>query len=204
MSGPRVFLSASFPSGKAGEPYEPYDVAAIADAATAVVRAVLRAGGRIVFGAHPAISPLVLQVAAELGRREVVDVYQSRFFEGVIPAETTRLIQLGYAVPHWTKTVPGEHERDAKPSLNVMRTEMLVVAKAPDAAVFIGGMDGIKREYDLLDKRPDPVPLLPVKAPGGEARNLQRSGDAVAERLSPLLESPHYPELARQIVAALR
>jgi hypothetical protein len=85
-----------------------------------------------------------------------------------------------------------------------MRTEMLVLAEAPDAAVFIGGMGGIKREYELLEKRPEPVPLLPVKAPGGEARNLQRSGDAVAERLAPLLESPHYPELARQIVAALR
>src|SRR5262245_6758103 len=100
MSGPRVFLSASFPSGKDGEPYQPYDVGAIADAATAVVRAVLRSGGRIVFGGHPAISPLVLQVAAELGRREVVDVYQSRSFEDVIPAETTRLIEHGFAVPH--------------------------------------------------------------------------------------------------------
>ena len=201
MSGPRVFLSASFPSGEDGEPYEPYDVAAIADAATAVVRAVLRADGRIVFGAHPAISPLVLLVAAELGRREVVEVYQSLWFRKMIPEETTRLIKLGYAVPRWTDEVPGE---SPKPSLAVMRKKMLVEDQAPDAAVFIGGMGGIKREYDLLLGRPEPVPLLPVTGPGGATRELERSHDRVAERLAPLLDSPYYPELARQIVAALR
>ena len=145
MSGPRVFVSASFPSGKPGQPFKPYDTAAIAEATTAVVRAVLRAGGRIVFGAHPTISPLVLLVAGEQGRSEAVEVYQSRFFEQQIPHETKRLIALGLAVPHWTDLVPGEDEDDPRPSLALMRDEMLK-DEPFDAAVFIGGMKGIVDE----------------------------------------------------------
>ena len=175
MSGPRVFVSAGFPSGDRGKKFLPYDTGAIGFAATEVVRAVLHAGGRIVFGAQPSISPLVLQVAVELDRREVVEVYQSRFFEGRIPEETMRLIEEGYAVPHWTGRAHGESEDDPNPSLAVMRTEMLLVAEPPDAAVFIGGMEGIDLEHRMLEKRPDAIPLLPLTAPGGAARNLRPS-----------------------------
>jgi hypothetical protein len=204
MSGPRVFVSAGFPSGERGKKFLPYDTGAIGFAATEVVRAVLHAGGRIVFGAQPSISPLVLQVAVELDRREVVEVYQSRFFEGRIPEETMRLIEEGYAVPRWTRRVQGESEDDPNPSLAVMRTEMLLVAEPPDAAVFIGGMEGIDLEHGMLEKRPDAIPLLPLTAPGGAARNLRPSEDRVAVQLAPVLDSPYYPDVARRIVGALR
>jgi hypothetical protein len=204
MSGPRVFVSASFPSGEPGEPFKPYDTAAIADATTAVVRAVLRAGGRIVFGAHPTISPLVLLVAGEQGAKQAVDVYQSYFFEAQIPEETTRLIELGFAVPHWTERVPGETEKDPGPSLALMRDEMLKADEPIDAAVFIGGMAGIFAEEKILREERGDVPRLPLKAPGGAARGLERSDDPIAERLAGVLESPFYPELARRLVAELR
>jgi SLOG cluster3 family len=203
MSGPRVFVSAGFPSGERGEKFLPYDPGAIGFAMTEVVRAVLRAEGRIVFGAQPAISPLVLQVAVELGRRNVVDVYQSRFFEKRIPGETMRLVEEGYAVPQWTERVPGVNEEDPCPSLELMRTKMLMEADPPDAAVFIGGMEGIIDEYQTLRDRSVPVPLLPLTAPGGAARTLQLSHDPVAERLTPFLGSPYYSDVARRIVAAL-
>jgi hypothetical protein len=204
MSAPRVFVSASFPSGEPGQPFEPYDTAAIAEATTAVVRAVLRAGGRIVFGAHPTISPLVLLVAGEQGRREAVEVYQSRFFEKQIPHETKRLIALGLAVPHWTDLVPGEDEDDPRPSLALMRDEMLKASEPFDAAVFIGGMKGIVDEDTLLRNERAEVPRLPLWAPGGAARKLAPSEHPIAERLGPVLESPLYPELARRLVAELR
>jgi hypothetical protein len=203
MSGRRVFVSASFPSGERGAPFEPYDTAAIADAATAVVRAVLRAGGRIVFGAHPTISPLVLLIAGEHGRGEAVEVYQSRFFEDQIPDETKRLIELGFAVPHWTEHVPGAHEKDPGASLELMRRKMLEESGPIDAAVFIGGMEGIFAEYELLREKRAEVPRLPLTAPGGAARELAPSDDPVADRLAPLLDSPRYPELARRIVGEL-
>ena len=60
----RVFLSASFPSGKRGTRFEPFDPGAIADAVTAVARAVLVAKGRLLLGGHPTITPLVLTVAS--------------------------------------------------------------------------------------------------------------------------------------------
>ena len=88
LRGRNVFLSASFPSGEHGRPYEPFDPGAIPDAVTAVVRAVLVAEGRLLLGEHPTITPLVLMVAAELDHKHAIDVYQSRWFEEQITPET--------------------------------------------------------------------------------------------------------------------
>ena len=86
LSGSRVFLSASFPTGSRGERYRPYDPAEVADAVTAVVRALFIAGGSLVFGGHPTITPLVLHVAAEHGVRDRVIVYQTSWFTTTYPA----------------------------------------------------------------------------------------------------------------------
>jgi hypothetical protein len=56
----------------------------------------------------------------------------------------------------------------------------------------------------MLEKRPDAIPLLPLTAPGGAARNLRPSEDRVAVQLAPVLDSPYYPDVARRIVGALR
>lgn len=198
LGGARVFLSASFPSGERGARFRPYDPEAIADAVTAVAQAVLFAGGRIVFGAHPTISPLILLIAGELGRQEVVDVYQTRYFEGRVPRETLDLIDRGYGVLHWTDYEPSNRDR----SLELMREEMLA-AEALAAAVFIGGMEGIFEEDRLLIRLQPEVPRLPLRAPGGAARKLAPSQDPVAARLVKRLDSPQYPALAREIVATL-
>ncbi|MGH8300567.1 MAG: hypothetical protein ACRET5_03775, partial [Steroidobacteraceae bacterium] len=91
-----VFLSASFPSGDRGQAFRPYDAEAIADAVVAITRAVLYAGGRLVFGGHPTISPLVLLIAAELDTKGRVDIFQTRYFEGQVPPETLELDKRGY------------------------------------------------------------------------------------------------------------
>jgi hypothetical protein len=196
LGGARVFLSASFPSGERGERFRPYDPDAIADAVTAVAQAVLVAGGRIVFGAHPTISPLILLIAGELGRLEVVDVYQSRYFEGRVPQETLDLIERGYGVLHWTDHDPDDRDR----SLQWMRERMLRNEPLA-AAVFIGGMEGIFDEDRLLAEIQPDAPRLPVQAPGGAARKLAPSDDPVAARVVERLNSPQYPALAREIVA---
>jgi SLOG cluster3 family len=198
LRGARVFLSASFPSGERGERFRPYDPEAIADAVTAVAQAVLVTGGRIVFGAHPTISPLILLIAGELGRRHVVDVYQSSYFEGQVPQETLDLVDRGYGVLHWIDS----DSSDREVSLQLMREEMLR-AEPLAAAVFIGGMEGIFAEDQLLIRLRPETPRLPLRAPGGAARKLAPSRDPVAERLAEHLDSPHYPALARSIVAAL-
>lgn len=196
LDGARVFLSASFPSGERGERFRPYDVGAIAEAVTAVSQAVLVAGGRLVFGAHPTISPLVLLIAGELGRREVVEIHQSRFFEGKVPHETLDLVGRGWGVLRWTDAEPGP---DPAPSLRRMREEMLGGDELA-GAVFVGGMEGVLEEYELLVQHQPSVPLLPIRAPGGAARELGAPA-AFAARVD--LDSPMYPALARDLVAAI-
>ena len=75
-----VFLSASFPSGERGEAFKPYDASGIADAVSALVRAVLGSNGQILFGGHPTITPLVLMIARELQVKESITIYQSAWF----------------------------------------------------------------------------------------------------------------------------
>jgi hypothetical protein len=198
LGGARVFLSASFPSGGRGEQFRPYDPEAIAEAVTAVAQAVMAAGGRIVFGAHPTISPLILLIAAELDRHEVVEIYQSRYFEGLVPRETVDLIQQNYGVLRWTDCDPNDLDQ----SLRLMREQML--GDEPfAAAVFVGGMEGILDEERLLRALQPGVPRLPLRAPGGAARQLTPSRDRVASRLAGRLDSPRYPALARELVATL-
>src|SRR4051794_13186610 len=146
LEGRAVFLSTSFPSGARGDRYRPYDTSAIADAVTAIARAVLLADGRLVFGAHPTISPLILLVASELDRREVVEIHQSEFFRGRIPEETLELQRRGYGVlREWPRDPTGE----LAPSLEIMRKNMLG-GEDFIAGVFIGGMEGVADEYRLF------------------------------------------------------
>jgi hypothetical protein len=156
----------------------------------------------LVFGAHPTISPLVLSVAAELERRDVIEIFQSRFYQDRIPAETMELVERGFGVLHWTDVVPGKNPKDDGPSLDLMREAMLG-GEALAAGIFIGGMEGIFLESDRLSKRQPSTARLPVTAPGGAARQLKPSADAIAERLARALGSPLYPAVAREIVVAL-
>ena len=73
-----VFLSASFPSGERGEKFKPYDPSGIADAVSALARSVFASNGRLLFGGHPTITPLILMIASEKQMRNSVDIYQSK------------------------------------------------------------------------------------------------------------------------------
>jgi hypothetical protein len=194
-----VFLSASFPDDARGD-YKPHDPAAIYAAVRAITRAVLLApDGRLVFGAHPTISPVVLLVAGEFGVKGRIDVFQSRYFEGQFPEETQRLVDLGYG-----ELIPTDADPSGElaPSLEIMRREMLT--RRPLAAgVFIGGMEGIRGEYELLaELQPDAARLV-LKAPGGMARRLEPATDPIARELEDVLATEHYPVVARRIVDAL-
>jgi hypothetical protein len=195
-----VFLSASFPSGTRGAQFEPYDPAAIVAAVRALARAILIAEGRIVFGAHPTISPVILLVAGEFDIRGAIDIYQSRFFEDQIPSETWRLVELRYGEMHLIDTDPSGALR---PSLELMRRAMLTEQRLA-AGVFVGGMEGIHDEYDLLAELQPEAARLPLTAPGGAARELEVGSDEISQRLAPVLREERYPAVAQEIVSALR
>lgn len=147
LRGRFVFLSASFPSPARGpEYYETARPFEITDATVAAARAVLGARGRLVFGAHPTIAPLILSVGRGFledfaeKERPLVYVYQSELFKMSVPEETEQLQAEGIGKIHWVPAVDNDREK----SLLRMRVEMISDTE-PIAAVFIGGMEGVYR-----------------------------------------------------------
>jgi SLOG cluster3 family len=194
-----VFLSASFPSGERGERFVPFDPAAISSAIRAVARAILLAERRLIFGAHPTISPVILLVAGELEVRNAIEIYQSAIFKDAIPEETHRLVDLGYGRMN---LVDADRSSEREPSLDRMRRAMLT--EHPLAAgIFVGGMEGVLLEYRLLAELQPQAARLPLTAPGGAARELKVGDDPVSRRLAPMLGDERYPAMARSIISAL-
>ena len=150
-----VFLSASVPDR--GPYSDSVDPIAIREAILALVSVTVR-DRDLVFGGHPAISPLIEHAARSLGAVRNVHIYQSRFFEREIPAVAKEFENF-----HWTP-----READREKSLTALRQEM-IRSRAFCACVVIGGMDGIFEEVNLFkDIHPGSV-ILPVGSTGGAA-----------------------------------
>src|SRR5271157_6561633 len=108
-----IFLSASVPERELDR-FVP-DPVAIREAVRALVAETVR-DRMLVFGGHPAISPLVEHAARDLHATDNVHIYQSRFFEKSIPDVAKKFKNL-----IWTNEVPG----DRVASLTLMRNEMI-------------------------------------------------------------------------------
>jgi hypothetical protein len=185
----RLFLSASIPlPGRDQRFMATADSIAIRDAVKALVSTVLEKGS-IVFGGHPAITPLIALLLrgmpAETKRRVIL--YQSAFFEKDFIEENDEFIDL-----RLIQSVAGNLEA----SLDRMRDEM--IADGPfDAAVFIGGMEGIHDEYARFHKKHPRALCLPIASTGAAALELFRQ---VADDRSELLNELTYPTLFRNII----
>jgi len=175
-----IFLSASVPIPGRGNFFETADPFLIQSAVRELVTVVL--GRRLlVWGGHPAITPMIWAVCEDLGldyARAVV-LYQSTFFADAFPEENQRFGNVQYV-----EAVP----QDRAASLLRMRNAML---SRDDliAAVFIGGMEGILDEYELFTAQHPGAKVLAVPAPGGAARQL-------SERLGHQGD-PHNVDFAR-------
>lgn len=167
-----IFLSASIPVVGRGTYYETADPFLIQCAVRELAIATLRRH-KIVWGGHPAITPMIWSICEDLGvdYASSVILYQSRFFEGRYPEENQRFDNVVY-----TDAIPDG--RDS--SLQVMREEML---SRDDliGAVFIGGMGGVEIEYDIFKRFHPNAVILPVASPGGAALNLARDRDYFSE-----------------------
>jgi hypothetical protein len=210
LHGRNVFLSASIPHDN--WPQE-FDALEITDAVVACVSAVLAADGRILSGGHPAITPLMLRVAQDFrplrapDGRALVTVYQSALYEGLIPEPTKQLQETGLGELEFIPAVPGDRavKGQNRRSLSLMRDKMLAPKNDPAFAVFIGGMDGIRDEYDMFSRDFAERPVYAIGAPGGEARVLayefaETRQDPVVDR-NRLLRSPQYGALMDEILA---
>lgn len=163
---PAIFLSASVPDPRRNPQYfDSADVIAIREAVIGLVSVVLPRA-LLVFGGHPAISPLVLTTARQLGLAARVVIYQSRFFEALIHPSS-----LGFQHFHWTEKV----NDDRALSLEHMRREML--GRWPfQAGIFIGGMEGVEEELVLFQTLHPGAPVYPIASTGGAALELFKHG----------------------------
>ena len=163
-----IFLSASVPlPDRDRKFFETADVFLIREAIRALVEVVLPTG-HITFGGHPAITPLMSLYAktAKLGSDRIT-IYQSAFFLGKFPRENDHFIDVRYT---------GAVQDDLGRSIERMRIEMLT-SREFDAAVLIGGMEGIRDEARLFRKHNPNAKVLPVPATGAAAAMEYMEGD---------------------------
>lgn len=160
-----IFLSASVPDPRRGPEYaSTADTVAITAAVSALVHVAL--GRRLlVWGGHPAITPMVWVVAEALGLEygSWVKLYQSKYFEDEFPEDNERFQNVTY-----TEAVPHDREK----SLRVMR-ERMFTEHTFGSAVFIGGMGGIIDEFEMFQKLQPSAKVLPVISTGGAVLKLR-------------------------------
>lgn len=214
---PCVFLSASVPYDKKLDPTsEEARVLAedirtshptrIRDAVVDITRALFAHGYGITFGAHPAISPLVLQVARETATRAdaptdpLVAIWQSAWFEASIPTSTLQLA--AWDRGRWLLTPEASTVPE---SLKVMRRSMLGAGQIV-GAVFIGGMQGVWDEAILFADLCQGRPMFAIGSTGAAARRLLDAKHGTGGQhctAHDLNRVPSYPLIARKIIADL-
>jgi hypothetical protein len=193
-----ILLSASVPSAKRSEKYLKIKNAQIQieEAVIGLARNTFQAGGKLIFGGHPSISPLVAMVATEFDLNRNVEerkedegqkpitIFQSRAYAEVIPQETSGLFKLGYSDIVWTDAMNGEYylpgredSRQCAESLYEMRRVMM--ERPLDALVCIGGMEGVEDEFRMFRGRhPDKLIFL-LESTGGATRILAQDFSSV-------------------------
>ncbi len=192
-----TFLSASVPN----RPEWAGDIkpAEIEEAIVCLARAVFARQGRLVFGGHPSISPLIASVAGEYfavdqsRQFRPVIIFQSEFFRGRLPDETWDLHRLGWAEIVWTPIETWGGVPDLDLSLHTMRRYMLLdpelagstlegipweatIARlgleVPRAMVAIGGMEGVVDETAMFLRDNRKAPVFCFWTTGGAAQRL--------------------------------
>jgi hypothetical protein len=171
-----IFLSAGVPDPHRGPQYaKTADTVAITASVSALIHVTL--GRRLlVWGGQPAITPMIWVVADALGLDYGgwVKLYQSKHFKEEFPEDNKRFQNVTY-----TDDVAQDRER----SLRLMREKMFTDFSFT-AAVFIGGMEGIIDEFELLQKLQPKAVALPIVSTGGAAQEVAKRMTAVPPDLS--------------------
>lgn len=162
-----IFLSASVPlAGRM--PYDQDCEPQMIQSAVSALATVVLGRRTLVWGGHPAITPMLWASAQDLGVEyaSAVSLFQSKFIpDDDFPEENARFANVTYI---------DSVANDRTESLLAMRTAMLSSAEF-DAAVFIGGMEGSDEEYRMFRAMHPAVPCIPIGVTGGAARQLATS-----------------------------
>jgi hypothetical protein len=164
-----VMLSASMPDELVGTPRAQLMFSFI----VLFTQAVVEAGGKIVFGGHPGISPLVHEAVRKMNKNDAVKIFQLSRFKDKAPKEIWD--KKAFDSINWI----GDGKAKIEDDLAMLRDSMASVSKA---AVFIGGktqnenfsgkIPGIRDEYNrfLVHNPESPVYLIGLMR--GETLNL--------------------------------
>jgi hypothetical protein len=189
----------------------------VRSAVVALTRSLLMRGKRLVFGAHPAISPIVLSVAHDLqpeGTEPRIIIFQSQYFESELPASTLHLASWEAGLLVFTPVVQVKGKaRDAwrGPSLALMRKLMVSVPNL-QGAIFVGGMEGVMAEADAFRAANPGKPIIPLASTGSAATELWEKdsvhfaaapGKAARAAIEPLQHNLSYSLVAEQILGQL-
>jgi hypothetical protein len=162
--GDAIFLSASIPDAKREKRYaETADTVAITAAVSALSYVTL--GRRpLIWGGHPAITPMIWAAAEEfeLNYGSWVKLYQSRYFKDEFPEDNERFENVTYV------DAVGS---DLNKSLQAMRERMFTDQNF-SAGVFIGGMGGIIDEFEMLRQLQPDAKAIPIISTGGAVLDL--------------------------------
>lgn len=187
-----IFLSAGVPTmDRPQKYYDTADVIAIRDSVIALASTVLAAKGfHLIWGGQPAITPLIALVLEryKLKMTNRVTLYQSYEYEEFFPKENTNVGNIVYT----------EKMENPEASLLLMRQKMIGENDFV-AAVFIGGMEGIEKEYDLFKEYHPNAPCLPIASTGAAAKILydEHPGEFDERLLSELSYTSLFKELLR-------
>jgi len=157
----KIFLSASIPSpNRDSIYYETADVVGIRDAVRALATVVVPKA-HLIWGGHPAITPVIKFVMAKMSveMNNHVTLYQSDFYKDRFPVDNAHFRSVKYT----------KEKGESKSSLILMRKKM-IEENDYRAGIFIGGMEGVIEEYRMFKKAHPNALILPVASTGAAAK----------------------------------
>lgn len=208
-----IFLSAGIPelkNGRAPRYFDTADITAIRDAVLSLIYVCLKLDIKIVWGGHPAITPIVYEAirsyeekermsCSRLSDSEIktyiqnhVHLFQSSWFKDILPEDNNKFENV-------TLT---ERQDNILDSLYQMRLEML---KSYDlsAAIYIGGMEGVIAEDALFNQCHPDKPTYPIASTGGAALELYEQYGQERDFHSNLLNNYAYTSLFYSILSSI-
>jgi SLOG cluster3 family len=190
---PRIFLSASVPIPSRDRAYfASADIVAIRDAIRALTMVTIQKEAVLVFGGHPAITPMIRIQIAETGAsvNDRVLMFQSRYFEHAFPEDNSAFERVSLI-----DAVPGDREA----SLLAMREAML----AGDfiCGLFIGGMEGVEQEYAMFRRLHPDIPAFPIASTGAAAARLFDADNGLKRSNPELRDEISYLTLMRNLTS---
>jgi len=168
------------------------DVISIREAVKALTLVMIETRSQLIFGGHPAITPIISKLFSQAGLvpAEHVVLYQSEYFRARFPVQNSYFTEV---------VVIEEVDGDREMSLKLMRERMLAHCRF-DAGIFIGGMEGVLDEFHLFRGSNPGVAVYPVASTGTAARMIW---EELPDRARGLDDEYTYPTLFRGLLGEL-